>query len=72
MDSDRVLIAALLLIGIIVFSNLVMYAIARGAKHDSNRANWMKAMQDSIRQPFKKEDDSLSELRKRVEELKKR
>jgi hypothetical protein len=54
-------------IGIVALANLAMLAMVRGWM----KSDWFKDVRGSFGQPFKKEDDSLDELRKRVEELSK-
>ena len=71
MESDRAVIGMLILVLLIVGSNFVMYAIARGAaKGDDSR--WMGALRDSLRKPLDSSSNKpMDELRKRVEELEK-
>ncbi len=69
MNSDKVLIVVLLVIGIVVLSNLAMFAMVRGSR--GMKFDWFKDMRGSLSQPFKSEDDSLDELRQRVGELEK-
>lgn len=71
MESDRVLIAALLFILLIIGSNFVMYAIARGAAKGGD-SRWMSALRDSVKKPLEgSSSKSMDELRERVEELNK-
>ena len=71
MESDRVLIAALLFILLIIGSNFVMYAIARGATKGGD-SRWMSALRDSLKKPLEGSSSKpMDELRKRVEELEK-
>ncbi|HEX6268787.1 MAG TPA: hypothetical protein VFZ43_01010 [Anaerolineales bacterium] len=71
MESDRVLIAALLFILLIIGSNFVMYAIARGAAKGGD-SRWMSALRDSLKKPLEgSSSKSMDELRERVEELNK-
>ena len=71
MESDRVLIAALLFILLIIGSNFVMYAIARGATK-GGESRWMSALRDSLKKPLEGSSSKpMDELRKRVEELEK-
>ncbi|HEU0297545.1 MAG TPA: hypothetical protein VFR47_32685 [Anaerolineales bacterium] len=72
MESDRILIGALIFILIIIGSNVVMYAIARGwAKGGDSR--WMSALRDSLSKPTQSQSNkSMDELRKQVEELEKK
>lgn len=67
MNTDNVTLVVLLVIGIVVLANLAMFAMARGSR--GTNFDWFKEMRGSINQPFKAEDDSLDELRKRVGEL---
>jgi len=68
MNTDNVGIVVLLVLGIVVLSNLVMFAMVRGSR--SMNFDWFKSMRGSINQPFKTEDDSLDELRQKVGNLK--
>lgn len=70
MNTDNVTFVVLLLIGIVVLSNLAMFAMVRGSR--GIKFDWFKNMRGSINQPFKTEDDSLDELRKKVGELSER
>ncbi len=67
MNPDKVVIVVLLVIGIVALSNLAMFAMVRGSR--GMNFDWFKNMRGSINQPFKSEDDSLDELRRKVEEL---
>jgi hypothetical protein len=69
MESDRAYLGAAILIAMLVFSNLIIYGIVRGVSRDTKGANFMKTMQDMMRNPLKKENDPFDELRKKVEEL---
>jgi len=69
-NTDNVWIVVLLVIGIVVLANLAMFAMVRGSR--GMNFDWFKNMRGSINQPFKSEDDSLDELRKRVGELSER
>lgn len=69
MNTDKVYIVILLVIGIVVLSNLVMFAMVRGSR--SMKSNWFKDTSDTFSQPFKKANDELGELRQRVEKLEK-
>ncbi len=63
-------IALLILVGLIALVNGMMFIIARAATR-SNKANRrvMDSLRDATTKPFQKEDRSLDDLRKRVEEL---
>jgi hypothetical protein len=67
MNPDKVVIVVLLVIGIVVLSNLAMFAMVRGSR--GMNFDWFKNMRGSINHPFKSEDDTLDELRRKVEEL---
>lgn len=68
MNSDNVVLVVLLVLGIVVLANLAMFAMVRGSR--GMRFDWFKNARSSFGQPFKKEDDSLDELHRKVEELK--
>ena len=69
MESDRILIGALIFILIVVGSNVVMYAIARGWTR-SGDSRWMSALRDSLSKPMQNQaSKSMDALRKQVEEL---
>ena len=73
MESDRVVIGALLFILLIVLANFAMYIIARNwAKGGDSR--WMSALKDSLSKPINdsSSNKSMDELRKQVEELEKK
>jgi len=69
MDSNRVLIAALLFIGAIVVINYALFVIARNwAKGDSR---WINAIKDSLSKSTESTaSKSMDELRQKVDELK--
>ena len=68
MDTDKVYIVILLVLGIVVLSNLAMLTLVRGSK--SAKFDWFKTIR-GFDQSYKTQDDSLSELRKRVDDLSK-
>jgi hypothetical protein len=69
MESNRLLIAALLFILLIVGTNFVMYAIARGATK-SGDSRWMSALRDTLYKPTESSSSkSMDELRKKMDEL---
>ncbi|NQU29452.1 MAG: hypothetical protein HQ525_02165, partial [Anaerolineae bacterium] len=51
----------------VLFANLVMFAAVRGSR--GMKFDWFNTTKGGLSQPFKKEDDQLNELRKRVEDL---
>lgn len=67
MNTENVWIVVVLVIGIVVLANLAMFAMVRGSR--GMNFDWFKNMRSSINTPFKKEDDSMDELHKRVEDL---
>jgi hypothetical protein len=69
MNTENGWIVVLIIIGIVVLFNLGMFAQALNSR--GRNSDWLKNVRGSINQSFKKEDESLDELRKRVEELKK-
>lgn len=69
MESGRLLIGALIFILLIIGSNFVMYAIARGAAKGGD-SHWMSALKDSLSKPMDgSANKSMDELRKKMEEL---
>ena len=73
MESNKLAIAALLFILLIIGINFAMYAIARGAAKGGD-SRWMSALKDSLGKPVKDSpaNKSMDELRKQVEELEKK
>ena len=72
MDSNKITIAALLFIVLIIGINFAMYAIARGAAKGGD-SRWMGALKDSLSKPMESSSNkSMEELRNQVEELKKK
>jgi hypothetical protein len=65
MDTDKIWIVLGLLLLILVVSNGLMFAIARGIRSD---AKWLDKMRDAA-QPWKKEDENWRELSRRVRDL---
>lgn len=69
MENDRILIAAVLFIGLIVGINFVMYGIVRGVTRGGG-SNWMNTIRKSLDKPLEgSANKSMDELRKKVEEL---
>src|SRR5688500_12309989 len=69
MELDSAAIGLLIIVLLIVGTNFVMYAIARGAARGGN-SRWMSALKDSLNKPMNTPaNQSMDELRKRVEEL---
>ncbi len=66
MNKENVYIVLLLVVGIVVLSNLAMFALVRGSRHLP--FDWFKRG-DTFTQSFKGQDPSLNELRQRVQSL---
>ena len=66
MNTDKVYVVILLVIGIVVLSNLAMFAMVRGSR--GMKFDWFKTSNTFI-QPFKKANGELGELRQKVGEL---
>lgn len=70
MENTRAMIGAAIFIGMILFSNLILYGVVRSFTRDSSsHTGLFKAMQ-GLTQDTKQKDTSYDELRKRVDELK--
>jgi hypothetical protein len=69
MHTDNVTLVVLLVIGIVLLSNLAMFALVRSSR--GMNFDWFKNMRGTFNQPFKSEDDALDELRQKVGELSK-
>lgn len=70
MESNNAVIGAAIFIALIIGANLLMYGIARGWAM-SNRKDFLETLTKSLTTPTKK-DDSMDELRQKIEELEKR
>ena len=69
MESNKLAIAVLLFIVLIIGINFVIYGIARGATK-SNNSRWMSALRDSLSKPMESSSTkSMDELRKQIKEL---
>jgi len=69
MDSNRILLGALLFIVLIVAINFAMFAIARGAAKGDSR--WMSSLRDTLSKPMEgSSSKSMDELRRQIEALK--
>jgi hypothetical protein len=69
MDSNRLLIAAVIFILAIVGINYAMFVIARAFAKGGD-ARWLTALRDSFVKPFESSrSKSMDELRKKVAEL---
>ena len=63
----NIYLVILLIIAIIVLSNALMFAMVRGSR--STKFDWLNTTKAGLSKPFQKEDDQLSELRQRIQEL---
>lgn len=68
METNKALIGALIFILMVVGANFVMYAIARGAAR-SNQKSFLETLSQSLNASPKKKDESLDELRRKIQEL---
>jgi hypothetical protein len=72
MADTNVLIVVLLVLGIIILANGMMFLAVRGiARGGKTTVKFFDSARDTLGQPFQKENKSLEELRKRVDDLKK-
>jgi hypothetical protein len=65
MHPEKVWIVIVLLVVILVFSNLAMFALVRGWMPRKGKKNFLQG----FTQPWKTQDDKLKELSERVKEL---
>jgi len=65
----NIYLVVLIIIAIIIFSNLAMLGAVRGSR--GMKFDWLNTTKSGISRPFQKEEDQLSELRQKVEELSK-
>ena len=71
MELDSAAIGLLIIILLVIGANFVMYAIARGATR-GGKSRWLSSLKDSLSKPMNTPaNQSMDELRKRVEELEK-
>jgi hypothetical protein len=68
-QSNQAYLGAAILIGLLVFSNLIVYGIARGAARGNKGPTFMKDVGDMFRNSSQKGNDPMDELRRKVEEL---
>ena len=69
MENNKAVLGALLFIALVIGSNFVMYAIARGAANSKQKGFWEtigKSLNTSV-----KKDNSMDELHQKLVELKK-
>ena len=70
METNKAVIGAIIFIILIVGANFVMYAIARGAARP-NQKGFLETMIKSLNTSTRKKDNSMDELRQKMEELEK-
>ena len=70
MEANKAVIGALLFLVLIIGANFVMYAIARGAAR-SNQKSFLETISKSLNTSTQKKDNSMDELRRKMEELEK-
>jgi hypothetical protein len=68
MEDNKVLIGALIFILLVVGSNFVMYAIARGAARPGGNSFWTSIIR-SVNTAQAKKNDEMEQLRQKVQEL---
>lgn len=68
MEENKILIGALIFIGMVLGANFVMYAIARGAARTGGKG-LLETMVKSLNANQKKKNDDMEELRRTIEEL---
>lgn len=68
METNKALVGALIFIILVVGANFVMYALARGAGR-SNQKSFLETLSRSLNASPKKKDESLDELRRKIQEL---
>jgi uncharacterized protein HemX len=70
METNKAVIGALLFILLVIGANFIMYAIARGAAK-SNQKSFLETISKSLNTSTQKKDNSMEELRQKIEELEK-
>ena len=70
MEENKVLIGALLFIGLVIGSNFIMYAIARGAT-TSKQKGFLETLSQSLNTSPRKKNESMDELHQKIQELEK-
>ena len=68
MEENKVLIGALIFIGMVVGANFIMYAIARGAARPGGKG-FLDTMMKSLNANQQKKNDDMEELRRSIQEL---
>jgi hypothetical protein len=70
MDSSNALLGGLTFILLVIGANFVMYAVVRGATRTGGRKSFLETFTQSLNTSTKKKDDSMEELHRKLEELK--
>ncbi|MEW6401272.1 MAG: hypothetical protein AB1649_05695 [Chloroflexota bacterium] len=70
MESNDAVVGAIIFIALIIGANFIMYAIARGAARPGQKGFW-ETISKSLNSSTRSKDDSMDELRRRMEELQK-
>ncbi|MDP1714441.1 MAG: hypothetical protein Q8L41_06805 [Anaerolineales bacterium] len=68
METNKALIGALIFIALVAGANFIMYAIAHGAAR-SNQKSFLETVSQSLNVSPKKKNESLDELRHKIQEL---
>lgn len=68
MDDSRGLLGALIFLGLVAGANFLMVAIVRGALRQDSRGFW-ESLGRTLKNPLRRQDDSMDELRRRMQEL---
>jgi hypothetical protein len=63
----NIYLVILLILAIVIFANLAMFGLVRSSR--GMKFDWLNTTKDGLSKPFKKEEDQLSELRQRIEDL---
>jgi hypothetical protein len=66
--NEQALIAFLVLLGLVLVSNFILYGIVRGFTR-GDHSRWLRALRDSLSKPLEPKDKSMEELHKKIEEL---
>lgn len=70
MESNTAFWGALFFILLVAGANFMMYAIVRGVTRSGNK-NFLETLSNSFNPAAKKKDESMQELRQRIQELEK-
>jgi hypothetical protein len=66
-NPDNIYLVICILGGILIGSNLLMYAVVRGSR--GMNFNWFKEFGKTASQPWSKEDEGLKELAKQADTI---